>query len=269
MDESDEAHCRCAEPSVYFDCSAWNHTLRRSSSSSDSECVLRSVLCNGRAHCSNLVKEFPQICEYHTPQRGDLWSENYQGFLLLFVVGTLLLIFICSVCCCTCFAYQRSRKKGRYRRPRRVSNHSAELSLHFRGFPSSAAQTIAVSPAQYFDNSASVVEVALQPYPMQLYSEECPIYESATLPHVPTHLCSSLPRTHHHQRHHVQQNWKPAADFAQDGAGEALATFSNAPSSSFVLPAPSHTHLGRFHAPPPSAASISTYGIAKPGNALI
>lgn len=177
------------------------------------------------------------------------------------------------------------------RRCRRNSNNSAELSLHFRRFRPSTAQTVAISssapqsslfPHQYFGNSASVVEVALQAYPTaNHYTEEFPIYESATLPHKrpPTYSYHSLPWAHNHLR---QTNWTPWTRSAEsysrqpapdelvcfEGAGEAMATASNAPSSSFVLPAP-HNMYRQFHAPPPSAVSCSTYGIAKPGNYLI
>lgn len=123
-----------------------------------------------------------------------------------------------------------------------------------------------------------MVEVALQPFPTTVpESEEFPIYESATLPHkraIPN-TYNSLPWATNRLQPNPQWQtaywpYKPQPYVQQEnsvlyGAGEAMAvaSSSNEASSSFVLPAPNGK---RFYAPPPSAASISTYGIAKPGN---
>lgn len=305
-DESDEAHCRCTNPSTYFDCNAWDHIRRPDNSTV--QCILRSLLCDSRPQCVNVADEMPQVCKHHTLLRNGKWTDN-QWLTLLAMIGALFLVFLISICCCACFAYRRSRKKGRYRfvsnfltlcivlfrRCRHESAHSAELSLHFRRFRPSTAQTIVVSsannPRQYFGNPESVVEVALQTFPNSTFheSEEFPIYESATLPHkqaIPN-TYNSLPwtsnRIQHPGSHHSNpMQWPttywPATTFRRQphcvqqdnnalyGAGEALASSSNEATSSFVLPAP--TQMRRFHAPPPSAASISTYGIAKPSKSF-
>lgn len=52
-DNSDEAHCRCSNPSLYFDCAL-------SISATDSnECINRELLCNNIADCLNGKDEIP------------------------------------------------------------------------------------------------------------------------------------------------------------------------------------------------------------------
>lgn len=249
-DESDEIHCKCALPSTYFDCSSFDHTRQPLVENTTLNCILRSLLCDGRSQCQNDADE-KEICNENSIQRNNSWSDN--NLSLLFIIGCFFVLLIFVICLCACYAYRRCQNT-RYGKARRDSDHSAELSVHFRRFRPSTAQTIVVSSAANPGSSLfphqSLVEVALQ---------EFPIYESATLPH--KHAYNSLPWTSNRIRNNYQlQN----NSVLYDGAGEAMVSSSNAGTSSFFLPAPNQMYGHNFRVPPPSAIS-STYGIPKPG----
>lgn len=76
-DGSDESHCRCDMPLDYFDCSAWQwwppSSLQQGFMSSIHQqgfyhdeaekevCILRAMLCDGRAHCAHGVDENAEV----------------------------------------------------------------------------------------------------------------------------------------------------------------------------------------------------------------
>lgn len=117
----------------------------------------------------------------------------------------------------------------------------------------------AAHPGSSLYPQQNLVEVALQ---------EFPIYESATLPHKnpSTSTYNSLPwisnrirgNMHGYRAYQVQNN-----SVLYGGAGEALASASNAGTSSALLPEPNQFYEHRFCAPAPSAVSSTTYGIPK------
>ncbi|KAI6189506.1 Low-density lipoprotein receptor repeat class B containing protein [Aphelenchoides bicaudatus] len=276
-DASDESHCRCPDPELNFDCNAWDH-IRRSpdndESNTQSQCILRSLLCDGRAQCLNVADELPQICKHHPNEKRIFWSESHWLFPSVRNWCTACYISVCKfvvvLVLLTDGVIRRDDTGDADATPKTLPSFlytSDAFDLHKQLL---SHQTPLILKAHLFQISILTIQrvwskLLCSRFPHNnSYNEMCPIYESATLPHKrpPLHSYNSLPWTHNQLNYWQNPSYEML--FYEEGAGEAMATPSNAPSSSFALPLPHHMHNQRFHAPPPSAASISTYGIAKP-----
>ncbi|KAI6216141.1 Low-density lipoprotein receptor repeat class B [Aphelenchoides besseyi] len=263
LDGSDEAHCRCSNPTTQFDCDAFSMYVVKSDRAVDSRCILRSLLCNGRSQCSNGADELPEVCGHRLDDAintvnsnaedshaHQLLSENMNLLITvaLIVLGILLLI----LCCTFCVSMRRSKAHNANRR------HGSHT---------------------YSDRSLVEV-VALRPL---ISNADYPVYATATLPTTHSHYVPSPAQqnsVYSSTQHYNTLPWSrsgvhvtselvelPHFSTYAIGAGEALATapasvITSSGGTSWFLPAPtSGTH---FYVPPNSIASLSTYGVVKP-----
>ncbi|KAI6207284.1 hypothetical protein M3Y99_01850600 [Aphelenchoides fujianensis] len=238
-DQSDELYCRCPSPSTQFDCSSTTNG-RGKEAAARTEATKQPAFCPARSSDSRT-----QDGNHEKIQR--FLAQNWNFALLL--VGLVISLLLFLLCIAFCLSWRNRRMKSRARRDLRSTQSDRSL----------------------------VEVVALRPL---LHSSDYPIY--ATLPTTHTHYVPSpAPRhplsapsststphlwtgveTMPASAHLVEVPQLPA--YAM-GAGEGLATataslVTSSGGPSWFLPAPQQPPH-RFYAPPPSVASVSTYGI--------
>ncbi|CAD5231650.1 unnamed protein product [Bursaphelenchus xylophilus] len=259
-DGSDEVYCRCSEPSKQFDCMLWTY----SHTTMDDGCISRSTICDGKKDCINGVDESRQLCNLLTSEPPSLLELLSKGRGSLLLMLAAIVFFIMVVLCITCFVYKREWSSRRYDR-----NGTRQVLLGPSQHNTDAKLVLS------HHNQTSMVEVALRTFSP---SNQVPIYsppiQSCTLRpyhHPPAHQPSlhyrTLPR--HIPTHVNSYEMEPLYYGVRSGAGEDLATLVPASASSItgvssgLLPPPQFVYDRRFYAPPPSAASLSTYGVVK------
>ncbi|CAD5224979.1 unnamed protein product [Bursaphelenchus okinawaensis] len=272
QDGSDETYCRCNNPSEYFDCTLWARST--TTNVYNDHCITRSLMCNGKRDCHEGEDEITEVCSFIAKDRQStsILELIYHGKWSLLIVIAIIIIFVCILLCIACFAYQKEWHRGRY-------NHMTARQVLL---PQSQQHTEAklIIPSRNPDNS--MVEVALRTFSHQ--TAEVPIYSdcyvrnsdySHTLrPYMyPAHQPLRYRTLPNHVRAPPSFVAEPIYYGVQSGAGEDLATLIPASTitgaSSAMLPPPQFGYDRRFYAPPPSAASMSTYGVVKPADMAI
>ncbi|KAI1723220.1 low-density lipoprotein receptor domain class A domain-containing protein [Ditylenchus destructor] len=345
-DESDELHCRCANPKDYFDCTAWEYDSGLSGNIKkqhgqviEADCVLRAMLCDGRQHCRFGTDERSQICKF-LPEPSTINLKSLQtllenGYVVASVFFILLLILALPLYCLCYICWRNSHRKSV------PINDSTQSPEHFGGAPSSGriSQTLLsmTSTPNYHHISGAIAgkhchstEVALhtctsdgevQPaghpscynsLPWKT-SRVCTSSGYRSVRRMPTSVkpvniscappavmmlstcqsCSSPAPVFlgQHNPHHQYIQYYDMGEQAHMVAQNIQQYPENSTDSSVLLPPPGHLHnngesvvvsscsgpettghvhhMQMFYAPPPSAASLSTYGVAKPTGMLV
>uniref|UniRef100_A0A7E4ZTJ0 EGF-like domain-containing protein n=1 Tax=Panagrellus redivivus TaxID=6233 RepID=A0A7E4ZTJ0_PANRE len=285
-DDSDEKHCRCRSPDLEFDCTAWHsYTDSGLPGTTGHDCVPRRLLCDGIAQCRNGADELPRLCAELRPGgagNGDLlsidqwfdFSVKPPGYVVLGLAMLAALVLAVLVCCC-CWCFQRQRRRSVAKTTQNatllsgqqtmITNTASPLTHVVHQYPTThqvevnlCTYPVSAGGSDYgyipaMPGSAATIRYG-QPINLQPMG-----YNS--LPYRPQHhVTPQHPSSYHdpHRRHDLQS--QPHLVMLQTRDGSSQAT------SSIVLPHPtmSGPSGGDFYAPPPSAASMSTYGVVKP-----
>jgi hypothetical protein len=294
VDDSDEKHCRCRSPADDFDCTAWQKWARRTYEefSNEPNCIPRSLVCDGVPNCRNGADELPMLCSIVNPiiEDSDTFSlsklfdiTKKQPAYIIIIFAIIFAILILSIGCCIYCCYRR-RKMYQNNKPFFEQYHlHPNASTTLLSTQRTMMTNAAASPHQHFTtarvtmpsnpSSHHQVDIALRTYPCSntgsdygyIPSHIHPPQPSSTAtyhlhghgqPPTSTYGYHTLPYNRHqqHQQHiNLQSSYNPHLQIIPS-------------STTDLLPAPNNgADLNMaFYAPPPSAASLSTYGVVKP-----
>lgn len=276
-DDSDEKHCRCRSPADDFDCTAWQKWVMKSYTEVGPECVSRTLLCDGKQDCSNGADELSLLCALINPEKKELDIFNFFDFsnrqpahviIIAALISACFFILLISVCVC-CY-YRRKRANLKYHYGCDHGNTSTTLLSGQRTLMTDSGTPVpqVLSTRIQLPHQNQQVEVALRTYPCSGGSDYgyIPIQsvqnsQRHQISAIPPNGYNSLP-WNARRIQHLQQPPHPHSH-----QGEHLIVVrsnGSGATSSIVLPPPTGHQDGMFYAPPPSAASLSTYGVVKP-----
>lgn len=275
VDDSDEKHCRCSSPADDFDCTAWQKWAIRSFEERPNErdCIPRSLICDGIPHCRNGADELSMLCSIMRPEIQETngfsiaglldFSKRQPAYIIIIIALLSAFLLILIIGCCIYFCYRKKQIPAKLFAPNDTATLMGTQRTMMTDAASPASHHFATTRLTLPSNQHHQVEVALRTYP-------CSNGGGSDYGYIPSQFHPPSSAATLNFRHHQHPPPPPSSYGYHTLPWNPQSNQNIQIVNADILPAPHGADFNMaFYAPPPSAASLSTYGVVKPAGMKI